>query len=256
LIDLHCHILPGIDDGAADTAESIAMAQMAVADGIRGIVATPHTLNDAYCNPLQTVCDHVRRLKDVLAEARIDLALYCGSDAHLCMDLAERVRSGEVATINENGRYLLIEFPFQTIPEHAKEAVFQLRLAGLTPVITHPERQAVFQYAPERLKEWVDMGCLVQVTGMSITGGFGQDAMACAHRLLSLRLAHVIASDAHSAGARPPVLSAAVAAAAQILNSKQEAMAMVSERPRAILDGNPVEVPEMRTPGRKWWRFW
>jgi len=256
LIDLHCHILPGIDDGATDIAESLAMARMAVADGIQTIVATPHTLNEVYFNPPGKVLQYTDQLQQILSSERIELRICPGSDAHICAKMMDRVQNLEAATINQNGRYLLVEFPVQTIPADSREELFQLKLNRITPIITHPERNLVFQNDLELLYDLVAMGCLVQITAMSVTGELGEDAMECAHRLLEHGLAHVMASDAHSVDSRPPVLSAGVAAAAQILGSAREAEAMVVDRPEAIVAGAAVEVAEPRRPRKKrWWWF-
>jgi protein-tyrosine phosphatase len=150
-----------------------------------------------------------------------------------------------------------VEFPVQTIPSGSRKELFQLILNDITPIITHPERNLVFQNNINTLYDLVNMGCLVQITAMSVTGEMGEDAMECAHRLLELRLAHVIASDAHSSDNRPPILSEGVAAAAEVLGSSEEARAMVDERPRAIIAGRDVDVPEPKQPQKKrWWTRW
>lgn len=253
MIDLHSHILPAIDDGSSSVEESIAMAKQAVGDGIRTVVATPHTLNGVYYNPLDKVINHVADLCEILQENRIELNLCSGSEVHICIGLAKKILSGEVATINNNGQYALIEFPVQAIPSGSKNELFQLKLKGITPIIAHPERNMVFQHQLELLYDLVAMGSIVQVTAMSITGGLGEEAMECAHKLLDLRLAHVIATDSHSPENRPPVLSQAVEVAAEILGNIKEAEEMVTIRPDAILTGKPVNLPERKHPRKKKW---
>jgi protein-tyrosine phosphatase len=255
LIDLHCHILPGVDDGPSDAAESLSMARQAVADGIKTIVATPHTLNGVYYNPFHSVADQVARLREIFLKNRLALDLYPGSESYICFQMVQQVSTGEVGTINGNGSYVLVEFPFQTIPSGTKDELFQLKLKGITPIIAHPERNLVIQHQLEILYELTAMGCLIQITAMSITGELGEKAMSCAHRLLDLRLAHVIASDAHSADTRPPLLSPAVEVAGRIMASANEAEAMVSTLPRAILTGEAVTVPEPGRPNKKRWWF-
>jgi len=255
MIDIHCHILPGVDDGPSSVAESLAMAKQAIADGIHTIVATPHTLNEVYTNPASEVDNHVARLREIFSKDRLELDLCPGSDAFICVRMAERVLAGEIATINNSGRYVLVEFPVQVIPSGSKDELFHLKLKGITPVITHPERNSAFLHQPEILYDLVAMGCLLQITAMSITGGFGKEPMVFAHRLLDLRLAHVIATDAHSPEGRPPILSPALEAAAHVMGSMREAEEMVTIRPRAILDGNPVDTPEPKHPHKKTWWF-
>ena len=256
MIDLHCHILPGLDDGPSDVAESIEMARLAVSDGIQTIVATPHTLNQIHSNPLSEVDASVSRMQRILHKEQIAIDLLPGSDVQLCRGMVNRILNREVATINGNKRYILVEFPFMAVPNGANEEIFQLKLHNITPVITHPERIPAFQHRMDILHKLVTMGCLIQVTAMSITGEFGKGIMESAHMLLNLRMAHIIASDAHSARKRPPILSHAVEVAAGILGSMSEAEAMVMDRPRAVIDGKPVEVPDPRTLQKKRWRLW
>ncbi|RJQ49664.1 MAG: hypothetical protein C4530_22985 [Desulfobacteraceae bacterium] len=256
MIDLHSHILPDIDDGPEEIEESIEMARIAFSDGIRAMVATPHTLNSVYINRYAKILHHVEGLRDELAREKIGLEIYPGADVHLCVGLFEKVRDQDAATIGGKGKYMLVEFPHQSIPDWHGSELFKLKINGITPIITHPERNSVFQQQETYASELIRMGCLLQITAMSITGDFGREAMECAHRLLINRQAHVIASDAHSSGNRPPILSQAVGIAARILESEKEAQEMVIQRPRAILAGLPVEVPAAREAGRRKWWFW
>jgi protein-tyrosine phosphatase len=230
------------------------MARQAVADGIRTIVATPHTLNGLFTNRFPDVAGAVEHLKRAFHDSRLSIDLYPGSDAHIGPNMVEKIRSGEAGTINGNGKYILIELPHLSIPEGVKEEIFQMVVNGITPIITHPERNTVIQKKVDRLYEFIDAGCLAQITAMGITGGFGKRAMAVAHKMLALRLCHVIASDAHNTDTRPPALSPAVEIAADVLGSRTEAEEMVDQRPRAILDGKSLQLPEPRRRiRRRWW---
>lgn len=256
MIDIHCHILPGADDGADSVEESLAMVRMAVADGIRTIVATPHTLNGVYQNSRTQIVDRVRQLQAAVDEAGLPLTLCPGSDVHICAGMAECVKNGQMTTLNDTGKYMLVEFPGQSIPPGYEEELFQLRLNGITSIVTHPERHPVLRNRLELMAELCRTGCLVQVTAMSVTGAFGTEAMESAHQMIRRRLVHFIATDAHSVDNRPPVLSEAAAIAAEILDDPAEAQAMVEERPRAVLDGRPVSLPELRQPPqKKWWQI-
>lgn len=254
MIDLHCHILPGMDDGPADMPESLDMARQAVDDGIHAIVATPHTLNGLYENTGPAVTEAVKRFRNALLSEGIPIEIYPGSDAHLDIKMVDKIKDGAALTINGAGRYLLVEFPNHAVPHGAKEELFQLLINGITPIITHPERNFVIQNATDILYELLSMGCLTQITAMSITGKFGEEAMASAHKMLELRMAHVIASDAHGRTLRPPLLSRAVQIAARILGRNEEAEEMVCGRPEAILRGEPLSLPEPRRRRRRWWR--
>lgn len=244
MIDLHCHILPGIDDGPASQNESLAMARCAVEDGIHTIVATPHTLNGIYLNPAKEVLSKVAVLQKSLSSNHIQIELYAAADVHLCPHMLERVASGDAVTINDAKKYLLLELPSQAIPKGVKDEIFELKLHGITPIITHPERNAMITHNSDILYDLVSMGALSQITAMSITGGFGAFVKRAAEIMLKKRLVHIIASDAHGSNNRPPVLSRAVEHAAEILGSYEEAMRMVTEVPAAILSGAMPDFPE------------
>jgi len=244
MIDIHCHILPNIDDGPLSQEESMTMGRRAVEDGVHTIVATPHTLNGIYTNQIQAIISEVGTLQETFSKNHIDLRLYAGADVHLCPDMLERIESGDAGTIDNAKRYILLEFPPQTIPSGIKDEVFNLKVHGMTPIITHPERHPLIHHDMDILYELVRMGALCQMTAMSISGDFGGVVMGCAEMLLRNRLIHVIASDAHSSDSRPPVLSQSVEIAAEIMGNYKDAERMVTDVPAAILSGDVVEVPE------------
>ena len=243
MIDLHCHILPGVDDGAKSLKESLSMARRAVKDGIHTIVATPHTLDGIYQNSTREISSRVDSLQDELLRHHIDLRICAGADVHLCPQMVELIKRGDAGTIN-NGKYMLLELPSQTIPPGVKDEIFDLKMNGITPIISHPERHPAIQRDMEILEGLVRMGALCQVTAMSITGDFGGMIRHCAEIILRHRLVHVIASDAHSPDSRPPILSQGVEAAAEIMGSYEDAERMVKEVPAAILSGEMVEILE------------
>ncbi len=255
MIDIHTHILPGLDDGAADIQESLDMARIALADGIHTMIASPHTLNGVYPNTRARILASLGELRAALSKEGVEIKLAPGSEAHLNPDMVEKVAAGETITLNDNQRYLLLEFPFHSIPPGAKQEIFQLQLKGFTPILAHAERNVAFQQQFERLYEFVGMGCLVQITAMSITGELGRDTRLCAQKMLECRLAHIIASDAHSAAHRPPVLSAGLKKAAKILGDPDEAEEMVAQRPASILTGEKIIIPEPQQPPKKRWFF-
>ncbi len=150
-------------------------------------------------------------------------------------------------TVNDQGRYLMVEFAFQGIPYQAEEVLFQLLTKGIIPIISHPERNFEIGQRPKRYYEMIRMGCLGQVTAMSLTGEFGPGVKKVAEKLLAHRLIHFIASDAHSISGRPPTLSAGVKAAEKIVG-KEEAQRMVTEYPQAVIDGRRPNVPEPLSP--------
>jgi protein-tyrosine phosphatase len=255
MIDLHCHILAGLDDGPGTVEESLAMARMGYEDGIRVVVATPHTLNGLHLNGRSTILAKVEELNEKLVRDRIvntqseetglnsairnpksELRVLPGADVRLCEKTLQELDEGNVLTVGDEGKYLLLEFPTQSVPLQSESILMQFLKRGLTPIITHPERNVEICRKPERYYEMIRMGCLGQVTAMSLTGGFGPEARRVAEKLLTYRLLHIIASDAHSTNGRPPVLSQAVEAAGRIIG-ETEARKMVIDHPQAILEG-------------------
>jgi protein-tyrosine phosphatase len=249
VIDLHSHILPGLDDGAKTLQESIEMGLIGFKDGIRTVVATPHTLNGVYQNDRSTILAKVQELNSAIkqlgvqeTQSAISLVVLPGADVHFTEDLLNQLESGNAITTGDYGKYLLLEFPVQGIPYGVEEVLFQLMIRGITPIISHPERNLEITLKPQRYFEMIKVGCFGQVTAMSLTGEFGGDVKRVAEKLLKARLVHIIASDAHSQNSRPPILSSAVRAAARIVG-EEEAHKMVTEYPQAILNGQIPNIP-------------
>jgi protein-tyrosine phosphatase len=251
MIDLHAHLLPGLDDGAKTLEESVQMCWISYKDGVRTIVGTPHTLNGLYLNDRETILAKVKELNEALnSELRtpnLELRILPGADVRLCEKTLLQLDQGKVMTISDGKKYLFLEFPSQGIPYQAEEIIFQIMTRGITPIITHPERNLEIGQRPQRYYKMIQMGCFGQVTAMSLTGEFGSKVRQIAERLLKNRLIHFIASDAHSIDGRPPILSKGVRAAAKIVG-KEEAQKMVTKYPRAILEGRKPDVPEPVAP--------
>jgi len=281
MIDLHSHILHGLDDGPETMDESIQMCWISYRDGVRTIVATPHTLNGEYQNDRSTILAKVKELNDAikkfgvqssefgvdpstrlpfelspssvdpkidpmtrqLNDPMIDFRILPGADVHFSNEILHQLDQEEVMTVGDGKRFLMLEFPLHTIPIGAEEVLFQLMARGIVPVISHPERNLEITRRPERYYEMIRMGCFGQVTAMSLTGGFGAKIKGFAEKMLKKRLIHLIASDAHSVDGRPPILSPAVKEAEKIVG-REEAQKMVTEYPSAILDGRKPNVPE------------
>jgi protein-tyrosine phosphatase len=249
MIDLHAHILPGLDDGARDLDESLNMCRLGWGDGVKVMVGTPHMLNGIYQNDRLRVLEKVRELNDAISSAlrppdsAPTLTVLPGADVHFCSDLVRRFEQGEIETVNDKGRHMMIEFPFQGVPARAEEVLFRLSAKGIIPIISHPERNAEFLQRPQRYYEMIRTGCLGQVTAMSLTGEFGSLVRRFSERLLKNRLIHIIASDTHSFNGRPPILSRGLIMAAAIVG-KEEARRMVTDYPQAILEGKRPDIPE------------
>lgn len=244
MIDIHCHIIPNVDDGASSLDESLTMARMAVGDGIREIVATPHTLDGVNENTTSEVLTAVDDLRQTFKIEGIPLRLHAGSEIHVTSQVSRKIKTGEACTLNNQGKYALLELPSQSIPGGFKEELFELKLSGITPIIAHPERNVRFQNDPGLLMDFIRMGALAQLTAMSLLGDFGPLVRNSARLFLENRLVQLIGSDAHSANSRPPLLCQAVEKAAEVLGSLQEAESMVTDRPAAVLAGESFDCPE------------
>ena len=259
MIDCHSHILPGLDDGARNTKACLDMCHRAIEDGVTHVIATPHHGNGLYTTAPETVQRMVDKLNDYITKQSLPLTIHPGCEAHLSPQLLESVEAGQTQTIC-GGPYLLLELPVQELPIGLEQFVFNLIVRDIQPIIAHPERIDAVQRNPEVLLSLVRSGALVQLTGMSITGEFGPEAQTCAETLLTRRMVHIIASDAHSLNRRPPVLSEAVEAAAEILGSEAEAREMVFDIPARVLRGEPFDPPTPfevlpPPPKRGFWSF-
>jgi protein-tyrosine phosphatase len=238
VIDLHAHILPGLDDGARSIEESRALARRATRDGIDAIAATPHVRSD-YPTTAEQMERGVAELRRDFAEQGIPLSVLHGGEIDL--EQLEGLPDEELIrfTLAQTGRFLLIEFPYRGWPLALEQTVFRLRLRGFHVLLAHPERNAEVQERPDRLQAAVGAGALVQITAASIDGRLGRSPRAAAKRLLELRLAHVLASDAHT----PEIREAGLARAAQALGDEAIARYLTEEVPAAIVAGKDAPPP-------------
>lgn len=243
MIDLHCHILPGVDDGAQDEAVSIAMARMMVSQGVTIAACTPHILPGLYHNTGPGIRDAVVRLQELIDREGIDLRLVTGADAHMAPDFLAGLRSGQILSIGDS-RYVLVEPPHHTAPPQLEDFFFNLVMAGYVPILTHPERLSWVPSRYEVIKRLMAGGAWMQITAGSITGAFGRNALYWAQRMLDEGCVHFIASDAHNVERRPPDLAAGYDAAARRVGA-EEAERLVFTRPLGILkDEPPSSLPE------------
>jgi protein-tyrosine phosphatase len=242
MIDLHTHILPGVDDGVQTEEDAVEFARMAWDDGVRTIVATPHCKEGFFVNDRETVARGVARLRALVDEARIAIAIVPGAEVHLAPDLVARVRDGRAPTLADNGKTLLLELSLSQYPVELENLVFTLKLADIEPVFAHPERIRYFQDDVRRYESIVRLGAHGQITTGSILGQFGSDAREFSVELLRRGLVDVLASDAHNTGRRPPLLSEALAAIVPLVGARR-AESMVHDVPRALLAGEVPEVP-------------
>ena len=247
MIDIHSHILPEIDDGSRSLEESIKMAELAAADGIEQMVATPHLFNGLSHDP--ETAEIVDRVAELHAAVSKHLKILPGSEVHVAHDIAERVKSQRVTPINRCN-YLLVEFPQMTVPIGADDIFYRLQLQGIRPILVHPERNLQLQRQPSLVAEYASRGVYMQVTAMSMAGEFGVGAKKCADFLLHLNCVHFLATDTHRPLKRPPILSRGRDAAARMIG-EERARRLVYDNPLAVVEGRPLDVEPAMIPRKK-----
>jgi protein-tyrosine phosphatase len=235
MVDVHCHILPGLDDGPEDIGVSLAMAETAIAEGITHVVATPHSSNRYYFE-----YSRVRELREEL-QARIGnrLVLATGCDFHLSPENLDALRADAPRFCINQHDFLLVEFNEFSIPPSMDQTLHEIQLWGLRPVITHPERNAILRLQTARLAKWARLGCFIQVTAGSLTGVFGSGAQKDALRWLADGLVHIVASDAHNTRGRPLKLQPAFELVREQFG-EEKARALFVENPMAAFEGRDL----------------
>jgi len=201
MIDIHSHILPSVDDGAQTEADSIEMARTAVEQGIHTIIATPHHRNGKYENNRENIEKQVDILNGLFESEAIPITVLAGQEVRINGDMIDDLENGELLPLHRT-KYLFVEFPSGHIPRYAQQMLFDIQVAGYTPIIVHPERNRELMEHPDRLYEFVRKGALTQVTAASVVGKFGKKIQKFTHQLIEADLTHFIASDAHNTTTR------------------------------------------------------
>jgi protein-tyrosine phosphatase len=249
MVDLHCHILPGIDDGPDDFESALAMAESAIQDGITHVVATPHS-NSRYDFDFPRVRELQNELQKKIG-SRLTLATGC--DFHLSPENLAALREDHARFCINQRNYLLVEFSEYSIPPIMHQMLHEIQLLGMRPIITHPERNPILRSQPERLANWVRLGFYVQVTAGSLSGLFGLSAQKHAWRWTAEGLVHIVASDAHNTRGRQLKLRPAFDLVCEQLG-EETARGLFVDNPMAALDGRELPyVPALpeNTPRRK-----
>ena len=240
MIDLHCHILPGVDDGAEDIETSLAMARMAVGDGIEVMACTPHFMPGLYDNDAADIRQRVAALNHRLIEENIDLALVAGGDAHVRVDFIDCLRDGRILRLHDS-RYVLFEPSHVTMPPRLEDLLFNVLMAGYVPILTHPERFRWIEGNYEVFRRLADAGVWMQITAGSLTGRFGKRPQYWSQKMLDEGLVHILATDAHNIKSRPPLMQEAFHVATQQVGL-DEASHLVLTRPQAVLENKAPEL--------------
>ena len=241
MIDIHCHLLPGLDDGAKAIEDALGIAQQLHVAGFTTVIATPHVIEGRdYLTP-ERILDAVDKLNNTLKERELPLRVFPGAENYIFPDMAKWIAEGKLMTLGNQGKHLLVELPRLDIPHYTDQVFFELQVAGVTPVLAHPERYKRLKEEPERLIEWAKRGVLFQVDLRSLSGHYGPEAKEFGVLMLENRLIHFVGSDAHR------VVQSKDAYHRELeLLSKQANYEYVEtitcHNPKKILDGDPIEV--------------
>lgn len=255
MVDIHCHLLPGVDDGSPDWDTTLAMAEMAAADGIAVIASSPHQLGGS---PVlgDTIRALVEQAQTRLNERGIPLRILPGADVRIEPELVAGIRSGRVVTVADRRKHVLLELPHEVyIP--LDRLLAQLESAGIVGILTHPERNQGIMRQPEVLAPLIRRGCLMQVTAGSLTGSFGPAIQRFTERLVEQRLVHFVSTDAHGTASRRPILSRALERVARIAG-ESEAIELCCRNPARVVTGEdiPRDLPRSQRSSRWGWLGW
>ena len=248
MIDIHCHILPGLDDGAKSLNEAVEMARIAEAEGIEKIVATPHLFRGNYeYEDLSIIEDKRKELNSVLEANSIQVEILEGAEVHISHNLIDEIRKNRSHLVLHKSSYMSVEFPANHVYSGIKELFFELMSEGITPIIAHPERNSVFIRNPSLLYELIQMGGLAQANSYSFSGIYGRDIKETVFRLLELNLIHFVGSDGHNKRSLAPRLMEAVKSIERV-GGKKMAKALVWDNPKAVIEDR--EIPFLPEPIR------
>ena len=238
MIDIHCHILPGIDDGSKDLDETIKMCKIAVSEGIHHIIATPHYIQYHDYKTRDELIPLLAMVNERLKEEQIELQLSIGHEVYVTPDLVSLVQHQEVATLNDS-RYLLIEFPMNSIPTYIEELIYELKLIGVTPIIAHPERYREIIENPNSLIKYIELGALCQSNVGSINGLFGSEIQKTVMILIKHHMIHFVSTDAHTSSRRAPLVKEAFSRISEI--DENTADALFKRNPMNVYENLDIE---------------
>ena len=240
LVDIHCHILPGIDDGSKDWQTSIKLAREAVADGVTHAICTPHMLNGKYINHKKDVIRLTENFQDMLDDAKIPLTVFPGQEVRISGDLPRALDDDDILFLDEDGQYMLLEFPSDDVPAYTQDMVFEIMQRGITPIVVHPERNKKILEEPTILQGLIEQGCLVQITASSYVGTFGKEIEKMSKQFIEAGQCACFASDAHDLPKRQYEYSVALKKLGEEFG--EERVNEFKNNARAIVNGDNVQL--------------
>ncbi|NOU95100.1 tyrosine protein phosphatase [Paenibacillus sp. LMG 31456] len=253
MIDIHSHLLPGIDDGASDMDETVRMAKMAVEEGIHTVICTPHHANGQFMNPGDGVIRLVNEVQIVLNEHDIPLTIYPGQEIRTNLEFMDSFSAKDIIPLYASN-YILVEFPAREIPKYTEELFHELRVLGMTPIIAHPERNSEIASDPSKLVRLIQLGALAQVTSHSINGMFGPKIQKLSINMCKQQLVHFVSSDAHNSTRRAFGLRAAYSSINSQIGKQQVAYYQMNAEKLVRNEIVEAAVPAWKQP-KKWWFF-
>lgn len=243
LIDLHAHLLPGVDDGAQTVEDSLALGRLAVREGIEHLVVTPHHRNGHYINHAEEVIVRTQELQDLYNREGVGLTVYPGQEIRINEGFLDDLYNRDLLSLDGGGKYYLIEFPTMEVPDYTWSLFEDLVGQGITPVIAHPERNKVLREDYSVLAELIEIGALGQVTAVSYSGSIGPDFLKTAQDMIRLGLVHLVSSDAHSVDWRPFNMQSAYSRLRDEFG--EDMYAYFTDNARRIINGDPVVTREI-----------
>ncbi|MEW9502287.1 tyrosine-protein phosphatase [Jeotgalibacillus marinus] len=238
MIDIHCHILAGIDDGPQQQSDTLDMLEKAIEDGITDIIATPHHRNRKYINDKVDVLSYVGELNSIILERELPIKIHPGQEVRIYGEIVEDFQNDEILCLAGTTNYVLVELPSSQVPAYTERVVYEMLVDGLVPIIAHPERNSSIMENPDKLFRLINQGALSQVTAASVAGDFGKKVQKFSIELLEHQLSHFVASDAHDINHRGFAMKRAL----KVLNSTYNHDLQVIENAANLLNGKPLNL--------------
>lgn len=254
MVDLHCHLLPGIDDGSPDMATSLRLAQEAVDNGVTHALLTPHHMNGHYVNHKQDVLKRTAEFQQQLKANNIPLTVFPGQEVRINGQLLNALDQDDILFADESKQYLMLEFPDDDVPHYTDRMIFDLQQRGITPVVVHPERNTKIMAHPELLYQLLEKGCLSQVTASSYVGTFGKKVEDFSKQIIANGQCYIFASDAHALPGRKYEMREAFAKLTREFGKELAQSYQVNAR--VIINGENVPVNEIKEIKKKKKHFW
>ncbi|CAH0416484.1 tyrosine protein phosphatase [Periweissella fabaria] len=238
MIDIHSHLLPGIDDGSQNWETSLDLARQAVNDGIEVALMTPHHRNGRYDNPAEQVTKLTDEFQILLTENNIPLKVFPSQEVRINSEILADLKAGEILGTDEAAKYFLLEFPDNSVPSFTNDLVFRILQTGVTPIIVHPERNTALMARPEELFELINQGAISQITASSLVGTFGKSVQAFTQDIIKNGLTHLIASDAHHLPGRKYEMTAAFNALENLIDHRH--VRAFKHNAKAVVNGDSI----------------